>query len=102
MTSRLPSGGEMEAEVAEVGADDVLNLRQVWRAADPDQRAVCVEVVEERLKLRRQCTPYLDERRCVERIPRGMGNRCGVNWICSRVSCSCSSSSPVWRWPKTA
>jgi len=37
----------------------------------------------------------------VERMPRGIGSRCGVNCIWSEVRCSCSSSSPVWRWPKT-
>ena len=42
----LAVGRELEAEVAEVGADDVLNLRQWPAAADADQRAVRVELVE--------------------------------------------------------
>src|ERR1700761_6873071 len=41
---------EMEAEVAEAGAHDGLNLRQMGRAADADERSVCVEVVEAGLK----------------------------------------------------
>ena len=44
-------GREMEAEVAEAGAHDVLDLRQRGRAADADERGVRVEVVEAGLNL---------------------------------------------------
>ncbi len=46
MTRRLPSACECEAEVAVVGADDVLNFRQMRCGVQPDHRAVPVEVLE--------------------------------------------------------
>src|SRR5215472_645461 len=42
---------EMEAEVAEAGAGDVLNLRQVGRTANADERSVFVEGVKDRLEV---------------------------------------------------
>ena len=38
MTRRFAVGRECKAEIAEVGADDVLNLRQVRRGVEPDHR----------------------------------------------------------------
>jgi hypothetical protein len=43
----LAAGCECEAEVAEVGADNVLDLGQVRRGVQPDERAVLVEGLED-------------------------------------------------------
>ena len=51
----LAVGRELEAEVAEDGADDVLDLREIGRAADADHGAVGVEVVEAVLDVDQRC-----------------------------------------------
>ncbi len=90
-------GSELEAEIAEAGADDVLNLGQVAGGAESHQRAVAVEVaVDGGDLIARGLRLQTDVERGEDAARDGQQVR--VNWIWSAARWSCSSSSPVWRW----